>query len=78
MKTQPVVNVVTKGHIDYDKVGASDLDDLLVCECGDTADIKPVQFRNGWGKNANGYFAEIHNICKTCRNSSWGSWRNAH
>jgi len=45
------------------------------CCQGDIADIKAVQFRNGWGKSANGFFAEIIYLCKGCRNQNKGAFR---
>ncbi len=50
---------------------------LPACECEKTDDVKPVQFRNGWGKSANGYFKKINHLCKACRNNSRGTWRYA-
>jgi len=49
---------------------------LKPCECGSIDDVKPVQFRNGWGKSANGFFSEVHYLCKVCRNKANGSWRH--
>jgi hypothetical protein len=47
----------------------------LVCKCLSEVDVKPVQFRNGWGASSSGFDHEIFNLCKKCRSHSMGSWR---
>jgi len=47
----------------------------MKCDCGSTKDIKKVQFRNGWGKSANGYHVKIYSLCLKCRKANTGTYR---